>query len=141
MGYGVGFIGLGIMGRRMLGMIERHPGFSAVAAYDPRAEDLPIPREPNIEALLARTDLDAIYVASPPEAHLDAIRAVAARRLPPAMRISVRLLVVMTPPGSGRESSALGISALYGNALPRVKSSAHKNGAMVSERVRLTPGF
>ncbi len=82
MGYGVGFIGLGIMGRRMLGMIERHPGFTAVAAYDPRAEDLPIPRVPSIEALLARTDLDAIYVASPPEAHLDAIRAVAARRLP-----------------------------------------------------------
>jgi len=70
------------MGRRMLGMIERHPGFTAVAAYDPRPEALPIPREPSIEALLGRPDLDVVYIASPPEGHLDAIRQVAALKLP-----------------------------------------------------------
>jgi predicted dehydrogenase len=82
LGFRFGIIGLGIMGRRMLGMIERHGGFAAIVAYDPRADDLPIPREPSVAALLARPDLDAIYIATPPEGHLDAIRLVAARRLP-----------------------------------------------------------
>ena len=82
MSYGFGIIGLGVMGRRMLGMIERHAGFTAIAAYDPRPDELPIPREPGIADLLARSDIDAVYIATPPEGHLDAIRRVAARRLP-----------------------------------------------------------
>jgi predicted dehydrogenase len=79
--YKIGIIGLGIMGRRMLDMVQRHPGFEAAAAFDPRADDLPIPRAASLEALLDRGDLHAVYIATPPEGHLEAIKQAAARNL------------------------------------------------------------
>jgi predicted dehydrogenase len=55
MTHGIGIIGLGIMGQRMLASLGHHPGFTVVAAW--------------AEALAARGDLAALYIASPPVSH------------------------------------------------------------------------
>jgi predicted dehydrogenase len=73
----IGIIGLGIMGRRMLGNLQSHAGFAVAAAWDaaPAAMDWvrtahpEIAPAPSAEALAARDDLAAVYIASPPVSH------------------------------------------------------------------------
>ncbi len=74
----VGVIGLGIMGRRMVQRMLDHGRFQVVAGWDPSAEACALARElapglalePGPEALVARGDLDLVYVASPPRFHM-----------------------------------------------------------------------
>jgi predicted dehydrogenase len=82
--YGVGLLGTGIMGRRMLAALQQHPRFRALALWDPQAEALqsalratPRAHAASSEAALVNDpDLQLVYVASPPASHLQAVRAV-----------------------------------------------------------------
>ena len=77
MAHGIGIIGLGIMGQRMLASLGDHRGFSVIAAWDPSAEALArlrrdkpaIAAEASAESLAHRADLAALYIASPPVSH------------------------------------------------------------------------
>ena len=77
MAHGIGIIGLGIMGQRMLASLGRHPGFTIVAAWDPSSAALAelcrdhpgIVPAASAQMLAARDDLAALYIASPPVSH------------------------------------------------------------------------
>ncbi|MCB9914925.1 MAG: Gfo/Idh/MocA family oxidoreductase [Planctomycetes bacterium] len=73
----VGVAGLGLMGRRMLGSLAAHPGFVARAGADPdgaalarAAAEFGLEPARDLDALLARDDLDLVYVATPPASHV-----------------------------------------------------------------------
>lgn len=83
----VAFIGLGIMGRRMLTNMQAHGGFSFAGGWDPSAEaaatacgsfpELPI--APSAAALMEDDRTDLVYIACPPAHHADhALAAIAA---------------------------------------------------------------
>jgi predicted dehydrogenase len=78
MAHGIGIIGLGIMGERMLRTMKKHSGFAVVAAWDPDADatgrlaaiDRGV-RFANAAADVAGdAKVDCIYIASPPSTHL-----------------------------------------------------------------------
>ena len=73
----VGTIGLGLMGTRLLESLQRHESFTIVCGHDldarrcaAAAARFGLEIEARAEALLAREDLDLIYVATPPASHL-----------------------------------------------------------------------
>lgn len=76
---GIGIIGLGVMGQRMLARLAEHPRAKALAAWDPDAAALAAThaRYPgvlaasSVDALVATPGLDCLYIASPPAAHLE----------------------------------------------------------------------
>ncbi|MFT7667953.1 MAG: 1,5-anhydro-D-fructose reductase (1,5-anhydro-D-mannitol-forming) [Planctomycetota bacterium] len=79
----VGVVGLGLMGRRMLGSFAAHEGFVALAGFDldghtrqSVAAEFGFAEADSLDALLRRTDLDFIYVATPPTSHLTLAKAV-----------------------------------------------------------------
>lgn len=73
----IGMIGAGIMGRRMADRIAAHPGFALMAAWDPQPTSLnalrtvypSVAAESDAASLIARGDIDCIYIASPPGSH------------------------------------------------------------------------
>lgn len=77
--YAIGIIGLGVMGQRMLDRLQGHPRFQPLYAWDPdpgtraavraRHPHLHVPDEP--ERLLTQPGLRGVYIASPPQSHLD----------------------------------------------------------------------
>ncbi|MFM8680224.1 MAG: Gfo/Idh/MocA family protein [Alphaproteobacteria bacterium] len=77
MAHGIALIGLGIMGRRMIGRLVQHGGFRIAAMWDPSPEacaaaarEAPgaaIAAGP--EAIMARADVGCVYIASPPASH------------------------------------------------------------------------
>lgn len=82
-----GIVGSGFMGRTWAEVAANHAkGTSLVAVAGGRrapalAADYGVPLEPSLDALLARADIDAVVLASPPAGHLEqTIRAAAARR-------------------------------------------------------------
>jgi predicted dehydrogenase len=76
MAHRIGIIGLGIMGQRMLVNMTAHPAFEVAAAFDAspeamarlRREHPQIAAAGSVEAL-ARSDIAALYIASPPISH------------------------------------------------------------------------
>lgn len=75
--YSAGIIGLGGMGRIMLADMNAHPRFEVAAAWDPDDRACIKAVESNTwleiakseEALVAREDVNLIYIASPPRSH------------------------------------------------------------------------
>ena len=75
---GIGIVGLGVMGSRMLAQFDAHEGFRVVAAWDPseaacaRARDaVPgLQLAASAEAVARAEGVDCLYIASPPSAHL-----------------------------------------------------------------------
>ncbi len=75
--YSAGIIGLGGMGRVMLAEMNAHPRFEVAAAWDPDDRACVKAVENNSwleiahreEALVAREDVNLIYIASPPRSH------------------------------------------------------------------------
>lgn len=86
--FGVGVLGTGIMGRRMLAALQQHPRFQVVAAWDPDADALraalaSVPgarAAASADALIGDASVALVYIASPPATHAAAVRAVAAAR-------------------------------------------------------------
>lgn len=74
--FGVGILGLGVMGQRMRDGLRAHPGFDVVAAFDPAidATAAAVPRLPSVEAVIAHPGVDCIYIATPPDSHLPLLR-------------------------------------------------------------------
>lgn len=75
---GIGIVGLGVMGSRMLGHFDAHASFRVVAAWDPSEEACgravaqcsQLQIAASAEAVARTQGLDCLYVASPPSAHL-----------------------------------------------------------------------
>jgi predicted dehydrogenase len=75
--YGVGIIGLGIMGRSMLANMAEHDRFRVVCGWDPKAESTDSAKEQhppiNIlqgpEAAITHAEVDLVYIAAPPLNH------------------------------------------------------------------------
>ena len=83
----VGIVGSGFMGRTWAEVAAKHAsGTSLVAVTGGRraealAADMAVPLEPSLEALLARGDVDAVVLATPPAGHLvQTVQAAAAGR-------------------------------------------------------------
>lgn len=81
MKFRVGFIGLGIMGHRMLTGMSRHPDFELAWAWDlsPAAgaaveKEYPGIRIASSAQELASQPLDLVYIATPPSTHLHYVR-------------------------------------------------------------------
>jgi predicted dehydrogenase len=78
MAHGIGIIGLGIMGERMLRNLKKHPGFAVVAAWDPDADaaarlaaiDRSVRFAGDAADLAGDAAVDCLYIASPPSTHL-----------------------------------------------------------------------
>lgn len=81
--YGMAVIGLGVVGRRMIEQVARHGGFRVVAALDNSpaaraaiAADHPdVPLCTRLAESIERLDVDLVYVAVPPLAHAQYVRA------------------------------------------------------------------
>ena len=73
MSVGLGILGLGVQGRRMLSRLPEHGGIHAVAAWDPEPERL---GDPGVALAASSQDLvrtpgvDCVFIASPPGFHL-----------------------------------------------------------------------
>lgn len=83
MTYGVGIIGLGVMGRTMAAAMEAHPRFRVVGAYDPALIPQTTMRAfASAEALVRDPAVACVYVASPPALHLAGVQLAAAAGKP-----------------------------------------------------------
>lgn len=88
--YGIGVVGTGIMGRRMIAALTPHPRFQVAALWDasPEAMAQALAGAPgarlcdSLEALAEAADVDAIYIATPPALHLAGVRAATALAKP-----------------------------------------------------------
>lgn len=82
--FGIGILGTGIMGRRMMAALQPHPRFGVVAAWDPDDRALQaaltqtsgVRAAPSADALIQDPAIDVVYVASPPAGHASAVRSV-----------------------------------------------------------------
>ncbi len=73
MSLGLGILGLGVQGRRMISRLPEHGGVRAVAAWDPdpsRRGDPGVALASSPEDLVRRPGVDCVFIASPPAAHL-----------------------------------------------------------------------
>lgn len=83
---GIGLLGTGIMGRRMIAALQDHPQFRIAALWDPHpeaaragAQSAPGARGvPSLQALVNDPAVQAVYIASPPAQHLAGVQAVLA---------------------------------------------------------------
>ena len=91
--FGMAVIGLGVVGRRMLEQAQISRGVRVVSAWDlsaavrqTAAADFPgLPMAHSAADTIERLDVDVVYVAVPPLAHADYVRAaVAAGKAAPA---------------------------------------------------------
>jgi len=75
--YGVGIIGLGIMGRTMMTSMAEHDRFQVICGWDPSAESIQSAKElqpdisilPEAEAVIIHEEVDLVYIAAPPLNH------------------------------------------------------------------------
>lgn len=82
-------IGTGLMGQRMLGSLARHSEFEVVSAFDLDEHSLASAQQQfqfeaagDVSELLARKDLDLVYVATPPNSHIALARRTLEQGLP-----------------------------------------------------------
>jgi predicted dehydrogenase len=70
---GLGILGLGVQGRRMISRLPEHGGVRVVAAWDPspsRLGDPGVPLAAGPEDLVRRSEVDCVFIASPPALHM-----------------------------------------------------------------------
>jgi len=73
MSVGLGILGLGVQGRRMLARLAEHGRVHAVAAWDPdasRLEDTGVEAAASAEELVRTPGVECVFIASPPAMHL-----------------------------------------------------------------------
>ena len=71
---GLGIIGMGVQGRRMLARLAEHELLQAVAAWDPDPARLGVTGvriAASAESLVRSAGVDCVYIASPPAVHLE----------------------------------------------------------------------
>ena len=85
---GLGIVGLGVQGRRMVARLPEHGGFRVVAGWDPAMANarlgasLGVPIVQGAEAVLSAAGTDCLFIASPPASHLTLANAAFDRGLP-----------------------------------------------------------
>lgn len=85
---GLGIVGLGVQGRRMVARLPEHGGFGVVAGWDPApanaelAASLGVPIVQGADEVLSRTGIDCLFIASPPASHMKLANAAFDRGLP-----------------------------------------------------------
>ncbi|MBE1462271.1 Gfo/Idh/MocA family protein [Kibdelosporangium phytohabitans] len=67
----LGIVGLGVMGRRTLRVAVGHPDFTVVRASDVTETDPGVPFTTDPRAVVGASDVDAVYIATPPAFHAD----------------------------------------------------------------------
>ncbi|MGM9488586.1 Gfo/Idh/MocA family protein [Ideonella sp. YS5] len=69
--WGIGIVGLGVMGWRMAQALGDHPAFRVVAACDPAPEAASrgLAMLDSAEAVVGHPEVDCVYIASPPAWH------------------------------------------------------------------------
>ncbi|MBF9233172.1 Gfo/Idh/MocA family protein [Microvirga alba] len=77
MAHGVGVLGLGVIGRRLIEGFKANPQFDVIAGYDPSPVDVDVPRATSVQDLIDNPAIACIYIATPPATHEDLVRAVA----------------------------------------------------------------
>lgn len=144
-------IGLGIMGRRMLEHMQRHPAYTVTAIWDPSAQACATARDLSPEAPLAEdaqaaiAQADLVYLACPPVPRkayaLDAAAAGKALFLEKPLGVDV---------GESREMvaqikqsgvpAAVNFTQAAGDALTSVQAAAHSGelGAMAGADIVVT---
>jgi predicted dehydrogenase len=73
MSLGLGILGLGVQGRRMISRLPEHGAVHAVAAWDPdplRLGNPGVPLAASPEALVGMAGVDCVFIASPPAWHM-----------------------------------------------------------------------
>jgi predicted dehydrogenase len=88
--YGMGVVGAGIMGQRMVSALKDHPRWRVAAVWDPDSQAMaravsasPASRSvTGLEGLMADSTVDAVYIASPPSSHVEGVRATLASGRP-----------------------------------------------------------
>ena len=73
MSIGLGILGMGVQGRRMVSRLAEHGGVHAVAAWDPDARQLEgtgVPLAASAEELVRTPGVDCVFIASPPRFHM-----------------------------------------------------------------------
>lgn len=80
--YGIGIIGLGVMGREMAALLDAHARFHVVAGFDPQRPQVPFPLLADAEAVVSDSRVEAIYTATPPAYHEGVVRLAAAAKKP-----------------------------------------------------------
>jgi predicted dehydrogenase len=80
--YGIGILGLGVMGRRMADALQNHPRFRVAAVYDPRAGRDRFEHAGSPSALVDDPRVDCLYIASPPAHHAAGVALATAARKP-----------------------------------------------------------
>ena len=73
MSVGLGVLGMGVQGRRMVARLAEHGGVRAVAAWDPdpgRVEGTGVKGAASAEDVVRDADVDCVFIASPPKFHL-----------------------------------------------------------------------
>ena len=81
--YGVGVLGLGVMGRFLAARFAESERFDVVAAYDPaEPRDVPYPLLGSAEAVAHEPSVDCLYLASPPARHAEGVRLALAAHKP-----------------------------------------------------------
>jgi len=87
--YGVGIIGMGIMGRNMLASMVEHDRFRVVCGWDPSAQATASAQEqqPGLsilqgpEAVISHEEVDLVYIAAPPLNHKEyTLKTIAAQK-------------------------------------------------------------
>jgi predicted dehydrogenase len=73
---GIGAVGLGVQGRRMLARLAEHGGFRAVAGWDPdpegarRAAAEGVTLAATADEVIGAPGVDCLFIASPPSSHM-----------------------------------------------------------------------
>jgi predicted dehydrogenase len=84
--FGIGIVGTGIMGRRMMDALQAHPRWHIAALWDPRTDAAGaaslaaggVPCAASLQALVSDPAVQAVYIASPPAHHREGVQAVLA---------------------------------------------------------------
>ena len=131
--YGTGLIGLGAMGRAMLGAMAAHPRFRPLLAWDPdreacagaKAQDPSLAFAESAEALIRDPGVSVVYIASPPTSHAAYLQAAAG---------AGKKIYCEKPLGVGIAESEAAVAAVEAAGLANAINFNHGN-ALASTRV------
>ena len=127
--YGIGFIGLGSIGQRMLVPAQRHERIKPTMAWDPQTERLSqtVANAPGLRAakdvnhLINDSAVDIVYIASPPLTHAEHANAALAAGKPVLCEKPLGIDIITSETLAARATSSgipHAVNFIYGSAYP-----------------------